>query len=111
MKTQDSQLPADVLPKADAIQYATNWQAGHLIKGFVVPLNDFKKITEEQGVENARIYMGIHEGEEKLMMVGVNSAGEDMIDYEGEPKQYIYDFTTPCPKMCDESSPLYITES
>lgn len=109
MKTKGEQeLPEDVLLEDTAIEYAQAWQANHPIKGFVVPLNDFKRITEEVGAASARIYMGFNGTEEKLMMVGVDSEGNDMINYE--EGLYIYDFTTPCPAMCDENSPLYITE-
>ncbi len=111
MKTEDNgSLPADVISKDDAIAYASAWQLNHGIKGFLVPLNDFKKITEEKGVDSARVYMGLKEGKEVLMFVGVDSAGNDMIDYDGEEKFYIYDFSSPCPTMCDVNSPLYIQE-
>lgn len=110
MKTKDVTLPTDVLPKATAIQYATDWQADHTVKGFVVPLNDFQKVIDEADADTARVYIGLDgSGTEKLMIVGVDSAGSDLIDYDNG--LYIYDFTTPCPAMCDEDSPLYIDES
>ena len=48
--------------------------------------------------------MGVDEsGTQKLMLVGVNSAGNDMID----AGHLIYDHTMPCPSSCDTSSPLF----
>jgi hypothetical protein len=44
-------------------------------------------------------------GKYKLMIVGVDTNGNDLID--DAAGQYIYDFTTGCPKVCDVNSPLF----
>ena len=48
--------------------------------------------------------MGVDEtGIQKLMLVGVNADGKDLID----SNHLIYDKTQPCPDKCDPTSPLY----
>ena len=105
-------LPEDVLPLGDAEDYAENWRGiassnlgeGY-IKAFNIPPNDFQKILES-GATGIRAYMGytssqLGNGEAKLLLVGTDEEGSDMIDYENG--LYVYDFTTPCPNMCSPS--------
>ena len=41
----------------------------------------------------------------KIMIVGVNAAGEDIINSTGEVSG-IYDHCVPCPSACDNASPI-----
>lgn len=86
----------------------------HECKAFNIPKIDLQEVLAEKGVEGVRAYLGVDEkGVEKLMFVGVDAKGKDMIrfaknsalkgDFEDED---IYDFTDPCPSTCDENSPL-----
>ncbi|WP_374399026.1 hypothetical protein [Flavobacterium sp.] len=51
-----------------------------------------------------RAYMGVDTtGTQKLMFVGVDTDGKDLID----ANHLIYDNTQPCPKNCYPTSPLY----
>ena len=45
------------------------------------------------------------DGTQKLMFVGVDQNGRDLID--ASSGHYVYDHTTPCPPACDPSSPLF----
>ena len=90
----------------------------HDCRAFNIPLDDLKEVIAE-GAVTARAYLGVHkhkiEGEtvfeEKLIIVGVDANGKDMIlskdgevlDPEGGD---IYDLTSPCPETCDSDSPL-----
>lgn len=88
----------------------------HECNGFLIPLEDFKGILNEEGVVNARAYLGIKENEdgtseEKLILVGVDANGKDMLplNENGEltnEDDRIFDFTRPCPNYCDPDSPL-----
>lgn len=87
-------------------------------RAFNIPLKDLQEVIDE-GAASVRAYIGVEktmvDGEkvyiEKLMMVGVDKNGKDMIsskdgltlDEEGGD---IYDFSEPCPNVCDEESPL-----
>ncbi len=98
------------------------------LKAFNIPLIDLQEVIKETGVDSVRAYIGVakfenHDTkppeimyEEKLLIVGVDKNGKDMIsvvkapdglgDGEGDGDD-IYDFTRPCPTACDPESPLY----
>lgn len=96
----------------------------HRLKAFNIPLIDLQEVIEEKGVSSVRAYIGVakyenHDTnppeiryEEKLLIVGVDKNGKDMIKAvdpntlgDGEEDD-IYDFTRPCPTLCDPDSPL-----
>jgi hypothetical protein len=90
-----------------AQRWATNWREKQpdIVKAFLIPQEDilelYKHITEGGG-QDVRGYLGIKDdGEYKLMLVAVDSKGNDLIDLG------IYDMTKPCPDSCDIDSPLY----
>ncbi|WP_298882148.1 hypothetical protein [uncultured Polaribacter sp.] len=87
-------------------------------RAFNIPLLDLQEAIAE-GAASVRAYIGVEkmmvEGEkvyiEKLMIVGVDKNGKDMISSEdGETldpeSDFIYDFSEPCPESCDPNSPL-----
>lgn len=93
------------------------------LKGFLIPLEDLKEVIAEPNVANVRAYIGIDiadDNEPHLIIVGVNSAGEDIIykaagkgcvDSDGTVNTGLYDFSDPCPTTCDTKSPLYGPQS
>lgn len=99
----------------------SNYKAHNDCRAFNIPLIDLQEVLKEEGVASVRGYIGVEEtiveGEpvfiEKLIIVGVDANGKDMLklsnedanllDPESDP---IYDFTNPCPEACDEGSPL-----
>ena len=86
----------------------------HELKAFNIPKEDLIEVLQEKGVENIRAYVGVEKTgtgkeatfEEKLMIVGVDGNGGDMLPRDTKTKGSIYDFTRPCPSGCDPSSPL-----
>jgi len=85
----------------------------HECKAFNIPKVDLQEVLAEKGVASVRAYLGVDENNvEKLMIVGVDEKGKDMItltkdnSLKGDDGD-IWDFTEPCPTNCDESSPLY----
>ena len=105
-------MSENVIPLNQAIIEAANWRAlaertlgpQDFVKAFTIPKVDFSQIIAK-GAVSIRAYLGMSaSGEKKLLLVGVNDKGEDMIDYKDG--QFVYDFTTPCPPMCREDSPL-----
>lgn len=90
-----------------AQQWAARWRSNpeHKVKGHLIPNIDIVELMGEGNVD-VRAYIGVDEhGVNKLMLVGVDENGNDLIN--DEKKQYIYDFTKPCPDTCDTKSPLY----
>ena len=87
--------------------WTTSWRTNppkDLAKGHLVPGGALRELLAIDGVVDVRAYMGVDtKGTQKLMFVGVNANGEDLID----ANHLIYDTTEPCPKNCDPTSPLY----
>ncbi len=99
----------------------SNYNRYNDCRAFNIPKTDLQEVLKEKGVEGVRAYIGVatftcsDTGEEiqqeKLMIVGVDKNGKDMIsskdgknlDAEGGD---IFDFTDPCPEVCDPGSPL-----
>ena len=90
-------------------------------RAFNIPKIDLIEVLQEKGVESIRAYIGVEKTtnkktgensfEEKLMIVGVDGNGKDMISSsDGETLDAgsggIFDFVRPCPDACDFSSPL-----
>jgi hypothetical protein len=91
-----------------AQKWAQNWRDNPSpdVYAFLIPEIDITQVMQERQTVNVRSYLGIDEdGKYKLMIVGVDSNGNDLID--DAAGQYIYDFTTGCPKICDVNSPLF----
>lgn len=98
--------PVNTVDLADAIDWVNRWRNSTCaerdpfqLKGFLVPMIDVIQIIQEQGSANIRTYMAINPNDEyKMLLVGVDAAGNDMIN----PSQgwYIYDLTQPCPPVC-----------
>jgi len=84
----------------------------HECKAFNIPKIDLQEVLAEKGVASIRAYLGVDKnGEEKLMIVGVNAQGKDMLTLAKDGTLAvnggdIFDFTRPCPSECDPDSPL-----
>lgn len=88
--------------------WAQNWRRSPTtnVIAFFIPEIDLTQVMAERETVNVRTYLGIDENNStKLMIVGVDKNGNDLID--DTKGQYIYDFTRPCPSDCDINSPLY----
>lgn len=73
------------------------------LKGWWVPGDDLSQVMAE-GAVNSRMYIGLDDGDLKLMIVAVDEAGKDMIDADNG--WFIYDFSQRIPPKYDPSSPL-----
>jgi len=105
-KSQETAVNTITLETAQA--WAQKWRdtPGATVKAHLIPQIDITQLMNEKDVVDIRAYIGIDDnGENKLMLVGVDANGNDLIDDANE--QYIYDFTKPCPTTCNVTSPLY----
>ncbi len=101
-------MATNTITLAQAKTWAAKWQSdpAHKIKAFLIPKEDITQLFEYDGVCDVRTYMGIDEtGNHKLIIVGVDANGNDLID--DSRQQYIYDFAQTCPPKCDNNSPLF----
>ncbi|MGK0449093.1 MAG: hypothetical protein ACJA2M_002896, partial [Polaribacter sp.] len=79
----------------------------HECKAFNIPKIDLQEVLAEVGVASVRAYLGVDDNNvEKLMIVGVDANNKDMITVAYDGDGDIYDFTDPCPDLCDPDSPL-----
>ena len=104
-----------------------DWMAANSVPGevqtnaFFIPMGDLLSlITQKEGLLGVRAYVAMSEDTApegasslKLLLVAVNPTvgspdyGTDIIeDVPGTNCVTVYDFTSPCPKFCDSSSPL-----
>ena len=101
-------MATNTITLAQAQTWAAKWQAdpAHKTKAFLIPKQDITQLFEYDGVCDVRTYMGIDEtGNQKLIIVGVDKDGNDLIN--DSRNHFIYDFTVRCPDYCDTRSPLY----
>lgn len=91
----------------EAKTWAKSWRNNPpkaLAKGHLIEGEALTELLGTAGVVNVRAYMGVDgTGTQKLMFVGVDASGNDLID----AKHLIYDKTQPCPSCCDTNSPLF----
>lgn len=88
--------------------WAAAWQSNpaNKTKAFLIPKEDITQLFEYDGVCDVRTYFGMDEnGNQKLMIVGVDRYGNDLIDES--LNRFIYDFALKCPDVCDTRSPLF----
>lgn len=103
-----SGIEQNVITLETAQNWATRWRSNpeNTVKAHLIPQADITELMAEDDVQDVRAYIGVDAaGVNKLMLVGVDKDGNDLID--DQCQQYIYDFTKPCPSTCDVNSPLY----
>ena len=91
-----------------AQKWAQNWinNPNKDIRAFLIPEVDLTQAMAEEKTVNVRSYLGIDDnGNCKLMIVGVDAEGKDLIN--DKAGQYIYDFSKSCQPECDVNSPLF----
>jgi len=100
--------PPKAIPLATAAIWTANWRERTEIQdinGYFIPMEDIDEARSEAGITNMRGYLGINEeGENHLLLVGVDSKGNDMIDEANG--QFVYDYTLPCPQQCGDKNVL-----
>ena len=102
---------AYLIPLQTAETWTAAWQTANpnSIKAFKIDLAEVNDMLQEVGTTAIRLYFGLDNGVEKLVLVAVNANGQDIINptVGGQTISGTYDFCTPCPPVCDPSSPLY----
>ena len=101
-------MATNTITLATAQIWVAKWQSdpAHKTKAFLIPKVDISQLFEYEGVCDVRTYMGVDEtGNHKLIIVGVDIDGNDLID--ASRNRFIYDFAEPCPMKCDPKSPLF----
>lgn len=102
---------AYLIPLQTAENWTAAWRAANptSIKAFKISVAEINDMLQEVGTVSIRLYFGLDNGVEKLVLVAVNANGQDIINptVGGQVVSGTYDFCEPCPPTCDPSSPLY----
>lgn len=98
-------------------------------RAILIPIDDLLAIVQKYAAIDAdgkittslrgvRAYFAVKESDQALpddvtaLIVPVDKAGNDIITYQntlqGTDDSEIYDFTKPCPDVCDPESPLFV---
>lgn len=122
----DQAVPQPGIPEAVAVTYTTNYRnyiSGidkdpNYIRAFNIPMSDIQSLADFTRCPSVRAYLGMSDPKDistlKLVLVPVDSFNNDILSIqvpgnagEDEDQSSIYDFTSPCPSICDINSPLF----
>jgi hypothetical protein len=133
-----SRINVPTIPVDEAVDRVTRFRdqlivqvpESNIPRAVFIPINDLLAIIDSYnalGADGAdvnklsgvRAYFAVKETDADLpddvtaVIVPVDKDGKDIIYQDGngsgeDEKTEIYDFTQPCPSVCDPSSPLYI---
>lgn len=123
-----SEVEFPPIPVEEAVRLTTNWRVffANLIKeedpnspkvfrGFTIPIQDLEQILDHYddypNMTGIRVYIAKdceqrNGGLVHLVVVPVDESGKDVTTLK-DGKSSVYDFTSPCPEVCDTSSKLY----
>jgi|GEM_PF-992348 len=95
-----------------AQEWAQNWNEKKSeffrtreLKAFTIPRQVIEDVTKHPDVVDVRTYMGLDkEMEPHMMVVGVGSDGNDLIN-EAQGL-FIYNHVKPCPNICNGVAPF-----
>lgn len=127
--------PNPPVPVNEAIEMTANWRSYYAqitgtdpenaLRAFKIPLEDLQAMVDlaqkDTQITSVRAYLALGEpandtivDSDKIhvLLVPVSNtseAGTDLLEIQvaGRTISTIMDFTTPCPALCDQASPLY----
>lgn len=111
-------MPNNSVPLTTAQTDITNWkdycinnELADRVKAINIPLDSLTPLLNLAEVVSIRAYFGLPNSSTMenmcLFIVGVDADGKDII-VDNDNNSLIMDFTSPCPKFCDTTSPLNI---
>lgn len=120
--TKDPNFPSPGIPESVGVDYTTNYRtyisnidpSPDYIRAFNIPMTDVASLAEFTKCTSVRAYLGMSTPGDistlKLVMVPVDDKNNDILSIPvpgGTTQSSIYDFTSPCPSICDINSPLF----
>jgi len=90
---------------AEAIEYTQRWQRTHPGErhAWMLPREIIDEILAQPECAGIRIYAGNVTGDQRLIWVGTDAAGNDL------SAGVIGELCFPCPPFCADASPLTVT--
>ncbi|MBL7700736.1 MAG: hypothetical protein JNM14_00680 [Ferruginibacter sp.] len=124
--TLTDNVPSPGIPESVGTGYTANWRTyisgidpdPNYIRAFNIPMEDIASLADFTKCTSVRAYLGMANSTDvstlKLVLVPVDANNLDVLSTEvpdgsgGFVEQSsIYDFSTPCPQLCDIDSPLF----
>jgi hypothetical protein len=118
----DPVIPSPGIPEAVGVDYTTNYRtyisgidpSPDYIRAFNIPMADIASLADFTQCSSVRAYLGMSTPGDistlKLVLVPVDRKNNDILSIpipDGSTQSSIYDFTSPCPTICDIQSPLF----
>lgn len=104
-------MSQNTIDETTAIAWISAWRATPVvgIKAYFIPKDDLTDLMNDANCIGVRAYLAFGNNgrmapEAKLLIVDVDAGGANGTDVLANG---IYDFTKPCPTVCDTTSPLY----
>jgi hypothetical protein len=126
MTTQNTPSPKDTIIESVAVTITTNWRdyigkyepADQYIRAFNIPMSDIQNLADFTDCPSVRAYLAMDNSKDistlKIILVPVDVSNNDVLSIQipGDggamvEQSAIYDFTNPCPQICDINSPLF----
>jgi hypothetical protein len=102
--------PVNTISLATAQEWANRWRSNpnNTVNSHLVLRINITQLMAQKDTVDIRVYHGVDsEGLNKLMLVGVDANGNDLIDESNG--HFIFDFNKPCPPYCPSSDNLLNT--
>ncbi len=119
-------IPSPGIPEATGIAYTANYRSymsgidknPNYIRAFNIPMEDITSLADFSKCPSVRAYLGMSDPTDistiKLVLVPVDENNDDILSIQvpglsgsDVTQSSIYDFSTPCPQLCDINSPLF----
>ncbi|MBK6381354.1 MAG: hypothetical protein IPO01_07940 [Chitinophagaceae bacterium] len=119
-------FPSPGIPESTGITFTANYRSyisgidknPDYIRAFNIPMQDIASLADFTKCTSVRAYLGMSDPTDistlKLVLVPVDVNNLDVLSIQvpgisgsDETQSSIYDFTSPCPQLCDIDSPLF----
>jgi hypothetical protein len=119
-------IPSPGIPETTGIAYTANYRSymsgidknPNYIRAFNIPMEDITSLADFSKCPSVRAYLGMSDPTDistiKLVLVPVDENNDDILSIQvpglsgsDVTQSSIYDFSTPCPQLCDINSPLF----
>ncbi len=119
--TEQNQYP-DTIPLSTGTTLTKNWHTyiggidpnPNYTRAFNIPMTDIQQLAQFTKCTSVRAYLALATPGDistlKIILVPVDANNNDITGIPGAGNTVdstIFDFTSPCPKICDINSPLF----
>jgi len=122
MNTPNLPIFPDSISLKEGVRVTTNWRdyisaldpSPQYIRAFNIPMEDIMELAQFTKCPSVRAYLSMTVPNDisslKVVLVPVDANNIDVLSVPGPTgvdESSIFDFTSPCPQVCDLNSPLF----